>query len=330
MAKPKAFATRGLFPEARAILDAHFEVDYWTQPGGIPRAELLKRAADCEALVCVITERVDEELLAAAPKLRIVATVSVGYDHIDVAACTRRGVAVTNTPGVLDDTTADLAWALLMAVARRIAEGDAWVRSGTWNGWDLDQLVGGDVHEKTLGIIGFGRIGQRMARRALGFDMRVLYASRRRALAEVEKELSAESVPLDRLLAESDFVSLHVPLLPETRHLINGASFSKMKRTAYLVNTTRGPVVDEAALVEALKAGQIAGAGLDVYEHEPKVHPELLPLKNVVLTPHVGSASVETRTKMAVMAAENVAALFSGRRPPNALNPEAMEATQRK
>ncbi len=324
MAKPKAFATRALFPEARAILDGHFETDYWSQPGGISRAELLARVADCEALVCVITERVDEELLAAAPKLRIVATVSVGYDHIDVAACTRRGIVVTNTPGVLDDTTADLAWALLMAVARRVVEGDAWVRSGTWNGWDLDQLVGGDVHGKTLGIIGFGRIGQRMARRALGFDMRVLYANRRRASADAEKDLRAELAPMDRLLAGSDFVSLHVPLLPDTRHLINAASFSKMKRTAYLINTTRGPVVDEAALVEALKAGQIAGAGLDVYEHEPKVHPGLLPLKNVVLTAHIGSASVETRTKMAVMAAENVAALFSGRRPPNALNPEAI------
>ena len=324
MAKPKAFATRALFPEARAVLDAEFETDYWSQPGGISRVELLKRVADCEALVCVITERVDEDLLAAAPKLRIVATVSVGYDHIDVAACTRRGIVVTNTPGVLDDTTADLAWALLMAVARRVIEGDAWVRSGTWNGWDLDQLVGGDVHGKRLGIVGFGRIGQRMARRALGFDMRVLYTGRRCAPTEVEKELRAEFVPLDRLLAESDFFSLHVPLLPDTRHLINAASFLKMKRTAYLINTTRGPVVDEAALVEALKAGQIAGAGLDVYEHEPKVHPGLLALKNVVFTPHIGSASVETRTKMAVMAAENMAALFAGKRPPNALNPEAI------
>jgi lactate dehydrogenase-like 2-hydroxyacid dehydrogenase len=323
--KPKAFATRALFPEARAILDAHFDTDYWTQPGGIPRPDLLKRVADAEALICVITERVDEELLAAAPRLRIAATVSVGYDHIDVPACTRHNVVVTNTPGVLDDTTADLSWALLMAVSRRIVEGDNWVRSGTWKGWDLDQLVGGDVHGKTLGIIGFGRIGQRMARRSLGFDMRVLYASNHRASPEVEKELRAESVPMDRLLAESDFVSLHVPLQPSTRHLINGASFAKMKRTAYLINTTRGPVVDEAALVEALTSGKIAGAGLDVYEYEPKVHPGLLPLKNVVLAPHIGSASVETRTKMSVMAAENAAAVFSGRRPPNALNPDAIK-----
>jgi len=320
LARPKAFATRALFPAARAILDAHFDTNYWTQPGGLPRSELLKRVAEAEALICVITERVDEELLAAAPHLRIVATVSVGYDHIDLAACTRRKIVVTNTPGVLDDTTADLAWALLMAVARRVVEGDAWVRSGAWPGWDLDQLVGGDVHGKTLGIIGFGRIGQRMARRALGFDMRVLYASRHRASLEIEKELCAEFAPMDGVLADSDFVSLHVPLFPETRHLISEASFAKMKRSAYLINTTRGPVVDETALVAALKSGQIAGAALDVYEHEPKVHPGLPPLKNVVLAPHIGSASVETRTKMAVMAAENAVALFEGRRPPNALN----------
>ena len=320
MARPKAFATRALFPAARAILDAHFDTNYWTQPGGLPRSELLKRVAEAEVLICVITERVDEELLAAAPHLRIVATVSVGYDHIDVAACTRRKIVVTNTPGVLDDTTADLAWALLMAVARRVVEGDAWVRSGAWPGWDLDQLVGGDVHGKTLGIIGFGRIGQRMARRALGFDMRVLYASRHRASLEIEKELCAEFAPMDGVLADSDFVSLHVPLFPETRHVISEASFAKMKRSAYLINTTRGPVVDETALVAALKSGQIAGAALDVYEHEPKVHPGLPPLKNVVLAPHIGSASVETRTKMAVMAAENAVALLEGRRPPNALN----------
>lgn len=324
MGKPKVFATRALFSEARAIVDAHFETDYWMQAGQIPRGELLNRVTDCEALICVITEKIDEELLAAAPKLRIAATVSVGYDHIDVAACTRRKVVVTNTPGVLDETTADLAWALLMAVARRVVEADAWIRSGTWHGWDLDQLVGGDVHGKTLGIIGFGRIGQRVAQRALGFGMRVLYSSRNRVPLDVEKDLHAEFVEMSQLLSESDFVSLHVPLLAETRHLITRASFAKMKRTAFLINTTRGPVVDEAALAEAVTAGEIAGAALDVFEHEPKVHPGLLPLKNVVLTPHIGSASVETRTKMAVMAAENVVALFKGRRPPNALNSDAM------
>jgi glyoxylate reductase len=318
--KPKAFATRQLFREARAILDAHFDADYWTAAGGIPRGELLKRVADCQALVCVITEKVDQQLLAAAPQLRIVATVSVGYDHIDLAACTHRKVVVTNTPSVLDDTTADLAWALLVAVARRVVEADRWVRSGQWPGWDLDQLLGSDVHGKVLGIIGLGRIGQRVARRALGFDMRILYASRNRVPLELERQLRAEFADMDRLLRESDFVSLHVPLFPETRHLISRAAFAKMKRSAFLINTTRGPVVDEAALVEALQAGEIAGAALDVYEHEPKLDPGLAPLPNVVLAPHIGSASVETRTKMAMMAAENAVALFEGRRPPNALN----------
>ena len=260
--KPKALATRPLFPEARAILEKSFAIEYWTHPERIPRAELLKRVADRAALICLITEKVNEELLAAAPQLRIAATVSVGYDHIDVNACTRRKVIVTNTPGVLDDTTADLAWALLMAAARRLIEGDTWVRSGTWPGWDIDQLVGADVHGKTLGVVGFGRIGRRMARRALGFDMRVLYSSRSRAPLDVEKELGAESVEMDHLLREADFVSLHVPLLPETRHLISKESFSKMKRTAFLINTARGPVVDEAALADALKEGKIGGAAL--------------------------------------------------------------------
>ena len=324
MGKPKAFATRPLFPEARAILDKSFEIEYWNRPERIPRAELLKRVADRAALVCLITEKVDEELLAAAPTLRVAATVSVGYDHIDVAACTRHKVVVTNTPGVLDDTTADLAWALLMAIARRLVEGDTWVRSGTWPGWDIDQLVGGNVHGKTLGIIGFGRIGRRMARRALGFEMRLIYSGRTRAPLDVEKDLRAEFVETDRLLREADFVTLHVPLLPETHHLISKESFEKMKRTAFLINTTSGPVVDEEALVEALEKEKIAGAALDVYEREPQVHPGLLGIKNVLLAPHIGSASVETRTKMAVMAAQNAVALFEGRRPPDALNPEVL------
>jgi glyoxylate reductase len=322
--KPKALVTRPLFPAARTILDANFEVEYWKQAERIPRAELLKRVADKDALVVLLTEKVDEELLAAAPGLRIASTVSVGFDNIDVPACTRRKVVVTNTPGVLDDTTADFAWTLLMAVARRLVEGDAWMRSGTWPGWDLDQLLGGDVWEKTLGIIGFGRIGRGVARRAQGFRMRVLYHDQARVATDVEKELHAEFVDLDRLLRESDFISLHVPLLPETRHLISQDALGKMKPTAYLINTSRGPVVDEAALVEALEQKKIAGAALDVYEHEPKVHPGLLSRRDVILAPHIASASVETRTKMAVMAATNAAALFEGRRPPNALNADAL------
>jgi glyoxylate reductase len=324
LAKPKLLSTHALFPAARTILDKHFDAEYWILPERIPRTELLKRVADKDALVCLITEKVDEELLAAAPKLRIAATVSVGYDHIDVPACTRRRVAVAHTPGVLDETTADFAWTLLMAVARRVVEGDAWVRKGTWPGWDLDQLLGGDVWGKTLGIIGFGRIGRGVARRAQGFQMRILYKDDVRAPLAVERELRTEFVDLDHLLHESDFVTLHVPLLPATRHLISKAAFEKMKRTAYLVNTSRGPVVDEAALAEALEQKRIAGAALDVYEHEPRVHPGLISRSDVILAPHIASASIETRTKMAVMAATNAAALFEGRRPPNALNAAAL------
>lgn len=322
MSKAKILSTRPLFEAARQILNEHFDAEYWTSPTRIPREDLLKRVANKEALVCLLTEKVDQELLDAAPKLRHAATVSVGFDNIDVAACTKRRVVASNTPGVLDDTTADFAWTLMLAVARRVVEGDAWMRSGTWSGWDLDQLCGADVWGKTLGIIGFGRIGQGVARRALGFHMRVLYHDARRPPEEVEMQFRGEFAGLDQLLAESDFVSVHVPLLPETRHLISAATLKKMKRTAFLINTSRGPVMDEAALADALDAGIIAGAALDVYEFEPKAHPGLLGKKNVVLTPHIASASLETRTKMAVMAAENVVATFEGRPAPNILNPE--------
>jgi lactate dehydrogenase-like 2-hydroxyacid dehydrogenase len=327
MDRPCIFSTRPLFEAARQILNQHFDVDYW-KPEQIPRAELLRRVADKDGLVCLLTEKVDEELLNAAPKLRIAATVSVGYDHIDVAACTRHKVAATNTPGVLDATTADFAWTLLMAIARRVTEGHDWVRAGTWRGWDLDQLCGADVHGKTLGILGFGRIGREIARRAQGFQMRILYSDAFRAKEEVERELHAEFVNRDQLLAESDFVTIHVPLLPDTRHLISNAALSKMKPTAYLINTSRGSVVDEAALAAALDAGKIAGAALDVFENEPEVHPNLVNRGNVILTPHIASASIETRTKMAVMAAENVVAMLTGKRPPNILNPEVLENRQ--
>lgn len=324
MGKPKVLSTRPLFPEARAILDENFLMEYWTPPDRISRPELLKRVSDKDALVCLLTEKVDGELLSAAPNLRVAATVSVGYDNIDVAACTAHKVVATNTPGVLDDTTADFAWTLLMAIARRVGEGEAWLRSGTWPGWDLDQLCGGDIWGKTLGVLGFGRIGRGVARRSLGFNMRVLYCDAVRAPADVEKDLHAEFVDRDRLFRESDFISLHVPLLSDTRHLISKGNLEKMKRTAYLVNTSRGPVVDEAALAEALENKKIAGAALDVFEFEPKVHPNLIARKDVILTPHIASASLETRTKMAVMAANNVAAFFQGKRPPNVLNADAL------
>ena len=326
MAKPKVLATHSLFDAARKILQESCEVEFWTKPERPPREELLRRVKDKDGLVCLLTEKVNEELLQAAPKLRIAANVAVGFDNIDVAACTKRGVAATNTPGVLDETTADFAWTLLMAGARRLAEGEALARSGSWKGWDLDQLVGTDVWGKTLGIVGFGRIGRAVARRAGGFHMKVIYTDAVRAPENVEKELKAEFREMNALLAESDFISVHVPLLPETRGLFDPPKFQRMKPTAFLINTSRGPVVNEAALVAALEKGKIAGAGLDVYENEPVIHPGLK-RSNVVLAPHIASASLETRTKMACMAAENVVALFNGQRPPNILNPEVLRAS---
>lgn len=326
MAKPKVFATHSLFDAARKILNERCDVEYWAKPERPPREEVLQRMKDKDGLICLLTEKVNEEFLRAAPKLRIAANVAVGFDNIDVAACTKRGVAATNTPGVLDETTADFAWTLMMAVARRLSEGEALARSGNWKNWNLDQLVGTDVWGKTLGIVGFGRIGRAVARRASGFQMKVIYTDAVRAPGEVEKELKAEFRDMNALLAESDFISLHVPLLPETRGLFDASKFSKMKPTAFLINTSRGPVVNEAALVAALEGRKIAGAGLDVYENEPLIHAGLKHA-NVVLAPHIASASLETRTKMACIAAENVIALFAGKRPANILNPEVLKTT---
>jgi glyoxylate reductase len=324
MAKPKVYATHSLFEAAREILQKSCEVEYWAKAGRPPREEVLRRVKDKEGLVCLLTEKINEELLSLAPKLRIAANVAVGFDNIDLAACTKRSVAATNTPGVLDETTADFAWTLLMAVARRLSEGEALARSGKWKNWDLDQLVGTDVWGKTLGIVGFGRIGRAVARRAGGFQMKVIYTDAVHAAGEMEKELKAEFREMNALLAEADFISVHVPLLPETRGLFGAEKFSRMKPTAFLINTSRGPVVKEADLVAALEAGKIAGAGLDVYENEPLIHAGLQ-RANVVLAPHIASASLETRTKMACIAAENVVALFAGKRPPNILNAEVLK-----
>jgi glyoxylate reductase len=324
MPRPKIFATRPLFDAARQILQEKCEVEYWPQPERITREELFRRVKDKQGLVCLLTERIDDELLRGATKLRIVANVAVGFDNIDVPSCTKRSVAVTNTPGVLDESTADFAWAMMMAVARRLGEGEALARSGSWKGWDLDQLVGTDVWGKTLGLVGFGRIGRAMARRAGGFEMKVLYTDVQRAPEDIEKKMNAEYRDFNTLLAESDFVSLHVPLLPETQGLFEAAKFFRMKPTAFLINTSRGSVVDEAALVHALESKKIAGAALDVYENEPFIHPGLK-RPNVVLSPHIASASLETRTKMACMAAENVRDFFDGKRPANILNPEVVK-----
>src|SRR5713226_6710213 len=316
MPKQKVFATHSLFDTAREILKGTCDVEYWAKPERPPREEVLRRVKDKEGLICLLTEKINDELLRAAPKLRIAANVAVGFDNIDVAACTKRGVVATNTPGVLDETTADFAWTLLMAVARRLGEGEALARSGNWKGWDLDQLVGTDVWGKTLGIVGFGRIGRAVARRASGFQMKVIYTDAQRVPEAVEKELKAEFREMNALLAESDFISAHVPLLPETRGLFDAAKFSRMKPTSFLINTSRGPVVNEAALVAALEDN----------ENEPFIRPGLK-RANVVLAPHIASASLETRTKMACMAAENVVALFNGQRPPNILNPEVLRAS---
>jgi glyoxylate reductase len=324
MARPKVFATHQLFDEARQILDAACDVEYWTNEERPPREEVLRRVKDKEGLVCLLTEKVNDELLRVASKLRIAANVAVGYDNIDVETCTKRGVVATNTPGVLDETTADFAWTLMMAVARRLAEGEQLARSGNWKGWNLDQLCGTDIWGKTLGLVGFGRIGRAVARRALGFHMKVIYTDAVKAPGEVEKSLNVQFRDMNALLAESDFISLHVPLMPETRGLFDSPKFYRMKPTAFLINTSRGPVVEEAALVAALEAKKIAGAALDVYENEPFIHPGLR-RPNVVLAPHLASASLETRTKMAVMAANNVVAMFTGQMPPNMLNPAVLK-----
>src|ERR1700733_12291100 len=316
MPKAKVFATRPLFPAAQQILNASCDVEYWTQAERISKEELLRRVKEKDGLVCLLTEKVNDELLRAAPKLRIAANVAVGFDNIDLPACTKRGVVATNTPGVLDETTADFAWTLMMAVARRVGEGEALARSGKWSGWDLDQLVGTDVWGKTLGIVGFGRIGRAMARRAAGFGMNVIYRNRARVAEKLEQELKAEYRDFNSLLAEADFVTVHVPLNSETRGMLSGPKIFRMKPTAFLINTSRGAVVDENGLVAALEAGKIAGAGLDVYENEPFILPGLK-RPNVVLAPHIGSATVETRTKMACIAADNLTALFRGQRPPN-------------
>ena len=261
MPRPKILATRPLFEEARRILQEKCQVEYWPDPERISREQFLARVQDKQGVVCLLTERIDEALLRAASELRIVANVAVGFDNIDVPACTKRGVVATNTPGVLDETTADFAWTLMMAVARRLGEGESLARSGKWEGWGLDQLVGADVWGKTLGLVGFGRIGRAMARRASGFKMKVLYADVTRVSEDVEKELNAEYRDMDTLLAESDFVSVHVPLLAETQGLFTSAKFARMKPTAFFINTARGSVVDEAALVHALESKKNCRSG---------------------------------------------------------------------
>jgi len=321
--KPKILVTREVFDETLAYLAQHCEVESNQADQPFDSATLAQRLHDKDGIVCCLTDRIDDALLAKSPRLKVVANIAVGYNNIDVPASTARGVMVTNTPGVLDDSTADLAFTLILATARRLTEAEAYVRAGKWQGWHLKQMLGVDVHHATLGIIGMGRIGQQIARRASGFKMRVLYHNRNRWPADVEKWLNAEYVGKDQLLAQSDFVVLQIPYSPATHHYIGAAELKQMKPTAILINSTRGGVVDDAALVDALKNGTIRAAGLDVFENEPKLHPGFLELKNVVLAPHVGSSTEATRRAMAMTAAKNAVAALTGITPPNLLNPAA-------
>jgi glyoxylate reductase len=327
MAKPKILITRAIPDEAMSRLTPHFEIEHYDKHTAIPRPLLLKKIKDKDGLLCILTDKVNQELLDAAPGLKAVATYSVGFDHIDIKACSDRRVVVTNTPGVLTESTADFTWALLMSVARRVVEGDAFMRAGKYKGWDPMMLLGTDVHGKTLGIVGYGRIGQAVARRAQGFGMKVLYFDRQRLLPVVEKEFGAEYREFDELLRQSDFVTLHTVLDDTTFHLIDDRAFALMKRSAYLINAARGPIVDEKALVRALKSDRIRGAALDVYELEPKMAAGLASCRNAVIVPHLASASLETRTKMGVMAAEGLLdALVRKKTPEHAVNKQVFQA----
>lgn len=291
----------------------------------LSKAELIHQLAGMDGVIPLVTDAVDREVLQTAPSLKVVANFGVGVDHIDVRAATELGIVVTNTPGVLTETTADLAWSLLMASARRIVEADNFMRSRQFTAWGPKMLLGHDVYGKTLGIIGFGRIGQAIARRARGFNMKVIFTDAGGVKDNVVRELGVTRVSLEKLLRASDYVTLHVPLVPQTTHLLDDRVFEMMKPSCIVINTSRGPVVDEKALVRALKNGRIAGAALDVFEREPQVEPELLEMNNVVLAPHIGSGSYETRLKMSEMAADNLLSVLKGQRPPNMVNSDVWD-----
>jgi lactate dehydrogenase-like 2-hydroxyacid dehydrogenase len=322
--RPKVVITR---PIQQSVVDRISEhCDVQVHAVDEPMApELLAAAMRDADGVMPAGVRISKEIIDTAPRLRVVSNIAVGYDNIDVEACNRRHILVTNTSDVLTEATADLAFALILAAARRVVEGDRYVRGGHWKQWQWNCLWGAEMHGTTLGLFGFGRIAQATARRARGFSMRILYHSRHRVSTNIENELGAKFVDRDTLLRESDFLSLHVPLTPETRHAIGASELALMKPSAFVINAARGPIIDEAALVQALQANRLAGAGLDVFENEPKVHPALLAMDNVTLLPHIGSATAETRLGMAMLAAENLLAALRGERPPNLVNPEAIK-----
>jgi glyoxylate reductase len=316
----RVFITARVPEEVLARITAEHEVEIHDKDQPIDRVRMLEGVENKEGLLCTITDRIDKEVLERAPGLKVIANNGVGFDHIDIDTATARKIPVTNTPGVLTDDTADLTFALILATARRIVDGDRMIRDGEFKYWAPLHFLGWKASGKTIGIVGFGRIGQAVAKRARGFDMKVVYYSRSRLAVSLEKDPGVSYMPLDELLGKADFVSLHVPLSPSTRHLLGKRELGIMKPSACLINTARGAVVDEKALVEALRNGRIRGAGLDVYENEPELSPGLAGLKNVVLLPHMGSATIETRTKMASMAAENLLAGLRGERPPNMVN----------
>jgi|RhiMetdeSRZDD1v2_1073273.scaffolds.fasta_scaffold202758_2 glyoxylate reductase len=322
--KPRVLITRVLPEPALEVVRQACEVQLDPLDQPLTPTALRQAVVDKQGVLCLVTDRIDASVLDAAAGLKVVSNVAVGYDNVDVAAATQRGILVTNTPGVVTESTADLTWSLLCSVARRIAEGDRYIRAGKWRDWTLLLMAGNDIHGRTLGICGMGRIGQAVARRAKGFQMRILYHNRQRLDSAVESELNATWVEKHTLLQQADFVSLHVPLSPATTHFIGAAELRLMRPTAYLINAARGPVVDEVALVQALQQGWIAGAALDVFEHEPHVPQALRELENVVLVPHIGSASVATRTRMAVMAAENLVAVLRGEYTSYVVNPAVL------
>ena len=326
MSKLKIYVTRELPERGLRIIKQHFDAEVWSEYAPPPKKMIIDKAKNVDALATLLSDKIDAEVFDVAPKLKIVSQLAVGFDNIDVQEATKRGIYVTNTPEVLTDTTADFAWALLMAVARRVVEADKYVRMGQWKvGWHPAMMTGRDVYGATIGIVGAGRIGYAVAKRAKGFDMKILFYDVI-PRPEMEKDFGARRADLGTIFRESDFISIHVPLMKETHHLVNEEKLRLMKKTAYLINNSRGPVVDEKALYTALKEGRIAGAGLDVFEQEP-ASPDnpLLKLDNVVVAPHISSASIETRSKMAEMVAENLVSFFEGKKPPNLINPDVMK-----
>jgi glyoxylate reductase len=321
----KIFITRPIFDETVEQLKKEVTVSSNIQDRILPKAELIANLKDVDGVITLVTDRVDREVLQSAPRLKVVANFGVGFNNIDVNVATELGIAVTNTPGVLTETTADFGWAMLMAAARRVAEADRFVRAGKFDAWGPKMMLGHDIFGKTLGLFGLGRIGQAVARRARGFNMKVLFHDPEPVPDSLIQELGVEPASIEEIFRRSDFISLHVPLLPETTHLLNDRTFSLMKRTCIVVNTSRGPVVDEKALVRALTSGMIAGAALDVFEREPQIEPELLNLENVVIAPHIASASYETRLKMSSMTGDNLLSTLKGIRPENLVNSEVWD-----